>query len=96
MAIIDLCAVAGIIFVVDSNDRERLGEAREELEHLLNADELRDACLLVLANKQVRRQCPAHLNNAKQPSKHDMTCHAPLGLAKCSNGISGDGGTWSA
>ena len=27
-------------------------EAREELEHLLDADELRDACVLVLANKQ--------------------------------------------
>lgn len=42
----------GIIFVVDSNDRERIGEAREELQRMLNEDELRDALLLVFANKQ--------------------------------------------
>ena len=44
---------AGLIFVVDSNDRERVGEAREELMRMLNEDELRDAALLVFANKQV-------------------------------------------
>ena len=43
----------GLIFVVDSNDRERVGEAREELNRMLNEDELRDAVLLVFANKQV-------------------------------------------
>ena len=42
----------GIIFVVDSNDRERVSEAREELHRMLNEDELRDALLLVFANKQ--------------------------------------------
>jgi len=40
---------------VDSNDRERIGEAREELMRMLAEDELRDAVLLVFANKQVRR-----------------------------------------
>ena len=39
--------------MVDSNDRERVGEAREELMRMLGEDELRDATLLVLANKQV-------------------------------------------
>ena len=39
---------------MDSNDRERVGEAREELFRMLNEDELRDAALLVFANKQVR------------------------------------------
>ncbi|KAJ4394626.1 Arf GTPase arf1 [Gnomoniopsis sp. IMI 355080] len=42
----------GIIFVVDSNDRDRVVEAREELQRMLNEDELRDAALLVFANKQ--------------------------------------------
>jgi len=42
----------GLIFVVDSNDRERIGEARDELMRLLNDDELRDAVLLIFANKQ--------------------------------------------
>ncbi len=42
----------GLIFVVDSSDRGRIGEARDELHRLLNEDELRDAVLLVFANKQ--------------------------------------------
>lgn len=44
----------GLIFVVDSNDRERVNEAREELMRMLAEDELRDAVLLVFANKQAR------------------------------------------
>merc|ERR1712141_255121 len=32
----------GLIFVVDSNDRERIGEARDELSRMLNEDELRE------------------------------------------------------
>ncbi len=48
-----MCVYVGLIFVVDSNDRERVGEAREELMRMLNEDELRDAVLLVFANKQV-------------------------------------------
>ena len=46
-------SILGLIFVVDSNDRERMGEAREEMSRMLNEDELRDAVLLVFANKQV-------------------------------------------
>ena len=38
--------------MVDSNDRDRIVEAREELQRMLNEDELRDALLLVFANKQ--------------------------------------------
>ncbi|XP_050103587.1 ADP-ribosylation factor-like isoform X2 [Malus sylvestris] len=42
----------GLIFVVDSNDRDRVVEARDELHRMLNEDELREAVLLVFANKQ--------------------------------------------
>ena len=49
-----MCCV-GLIFVVDSNDRERVAEAKEELSRMLNEDELRDAILLVFANKQVKK-----------------------------------------
>ena len=59
----------GLIFVVDSNDRERITEAQDELQKMVNhkfeqqlvhelfyfklqEDELRDATLLVFANKQ--------------------------------------------
>eukprot|EP00092_Neocalanus_flemingeri_P031508 GFUD01034218.1.p1 GENE.GFUD01034218.1~~GFUD01034218.1.p1 ORF type:complete len:182 (+),score=70.68 GFUD01034218.1:40-585(+) len=40
-----------VIFVVDSTDRERLGEAREELENILKDDRMRKTTLLVLSNK---------------------------------------------
>ena len=52
----------GVIFVVDSNDRDRVGEARDELHRMLNEDELREAILLVFANKQ-------DLPNAIPPAK---------------------------
>merc|ERR1711975_74419 len=42
----------GLIFVVDSNARDRVEDAREELNKMLNEDEMRDAVLLVFANKQ--------------------------------------------
>ncbi|KAH7575306.1 hypothetical protein ACOSP7_005184 [Xanthoceras sorbifolium] len=41
-----------LIFVVDSNDRERIPEARNELHRILDDKELSNAALLVLANKQ--------------------------------------------
>ena len=42
----------GLIYVVDSNDRDRIDENREELHKMLAEEELRDAVLLVFANKQ--------------------------------------------
>ncbi|KAG7280557.1 hypothetical protein CRUP_028283 [Coryphaenoides rupestris] len=42
----------GLIFVVDSNDPERMKEAATELHQMLEEDELRGVALLVLANKQ--------------------------------------------
>ncbi|OXB54862.1 hypothetical protein ASZ78_010636 [Callipepla squamata] len=44
--------LGGLIFVVDSNDRERIEEAADELQKMLQEDELRDAVLLLFANKQ--------------------------------------------
>nr|ADV03037.1 ADP ribosylation factor [Karlodinium veneficum] len=42
----------GLIFVVDSNDRDRIEDAKEELTKMLNEDEMREAVLLCFANKQ--------------------------------------------
>ena len=42
----------GVIFVVDSNYKDRVAQARDELAKMLSEDELRDAVLLVYANKQ--------------------------------------------
>mmetsp|Transcript_5354 Transcript_5354/g.12581 ORF Transcript_5354/g.12581 Transcript_5354/m.12581 type:complete len:181 (+) Transcript_5354:86-628(+) len=42
----------GAIFVLDSTDRDRLQDAREELWQMLKDPELGQAALLILANKQ--------------------------------------------
>jgi ADP-ribosylation factor protein 6 len=42
----------GLIFVVDSNDRDRIIEARQELQRIILDREMKDALLLVFANKQ--------------------------------------------
>ena len=41
-----------IIYVVDSADRDRVGISKQELVSMLEEDELKDAVLVVLANKQ--------------------------------------------
>jgi ADP-ribosylation factor 1/2 len=46
-----------LVFVIDSNDRERIHEAQEELFKILSEDELKESTVLILANKQ-------DLNNA--------------------------------
>jgi small GTP-binding protein len=43
----------GLLFVVDSTDRLRMHEAKKELFDLLSEERLREAVLVVLANKQV-------------------------------------------
>merc|ERR1712048_224226 len=42
----------GLIFVVDANDRDRIENARDELTTMLKEDEMRDAVVIVFANKQ--------------------------------------------
>jgi len=56
----------GLIFVIDSNDRDRIDEAKKELESMLHEDELRDAVLLIFANKQ---DLPNAMNAAEITSK---------------------------
>ena len=58
----------GLIFVVDSNDPGRLDEARNVLNSLLEEDELRDAILLIYANKQ-------DLPNALKPNELAARLH---------------------
>lgn len=42
----------GLIFVIDSSDRDRIDEARAELHRIIGDREMRDSLLLVFANKQ--------------------------------------------
>lgn len=44
-----------IIYVVDSSDTDRVGTSREEFHAILQEEELKDALLLVYANKQASK-----------------------------------------
>ena len=41
-----------LIFVVDSSDRERIGECKDEVHRLSEEEDLKNAVHLVIANKQ--------------------------------------------
>jgi small GTP-binding protein len=41
-----------VIFVVDSSDKDRIGQAAEEIQLLMQEDQLQDSLLLVYLNKQ--------------------------------------------
>jgi|UniRef100_A0AC35GPJ7 ADP-ribosylation factor protein 6 len=41
-----------LIFVIDANDRDRIDEARQEMHRIINDREMREAIILVFANKQ--------------------------------------------
>jgi small GTP-binding protein len=79
----------GIIFVVDSNDRERVEESAEELQNLLKEDELRNAVLLVFSNKQ---DLPGAMSVAEVTERlglHSIRNRAWFNQAACAT--SGDG-----
>jgi small GTP-binding protein len=66
----------GLIFVVDSVDGDRFKEARDELHSLLSNDEMRDAKVLIYANKQdlptaARASTVAEKLNLRKLSSHE-------------------------
>ncbi|XP_022315497.2 uncharacterized protein LOC111119544 [Crassostrea virginica] len=66
----------GLVYVVDSNDRERILESREELFGILQNDEMRGVPVVVIANKQ-------DLPNALSTSKvADLMCLHKLNSRK--------------
>lgn len=58
----------GLVFVIDSADRQRIDEARQELHRIISDREMRDALLLVFANKQDVEGCmtPAEVQEKLQ------------------------------
>ena len=61
--------VNAVIYVVDSNDRERMGEARDELHKMLSDEQLKNATVLVLANKQ---DLPHAMNASEMTDKLNL------------------------
>lgn len=78
-----------LIFVVDSNDRDRIEEARQELLRIINDREMKDSILLVFANKN---DLPNVMDSTEITEKlglhklRDRTWHVQPSCA-----ISGDG-----
>ena len=77
-----------VIFVVDANDRDRIDEARDELNRVLAASELKDACLLVMANKQDLPHAMAPSEVADRLGLHKLKRDWYI---QSTNGINGDG-----
>lgn len=61
---------SAVIFMIDSSDSERLEEAAQTLHSVLNDDLLRDAIVLVMANKQ---DLPQALSINKISEKLDLS-----------------------
>jgi len=81
--------VHGVIFVVDSSDRDRIEDAREELTKLMGDEELRNATLLVYANKQ---DLPGAMSASELADKlhlHDLRSGRWFIQSACA--VSGDG-----
>ncbi|RKO91172.1 ADP-ribosylation factor [Blyttiomyces helicus] len=72
----DRLPLKGIIFVVDSNDRDRVDEARDELQRILNTDELRDTPLLDFATKQ---DLPNAMSTSEMTNKLGLQSLHPRG-----------------
>jgi len=89
---------SGMIYVVDSNDRDRIEESSRELRYLLQEEELQSVVLLVLANKQDLPNAMTskeladnlHMNYFKEITWHIQPCCAVNG-----NGLH-DGLEWLA
>ncbi|KAF0046852.1 hypothetical protein F2P81_000485 [Scophthalmus maximus] len=79
----------GLIFVVDSNDRERCTEAREELHRMLSENELQDAVILVFANKQDLPNAMSAAEIMDKMSLHSLSSRRWYIQATCAN--TGDG-----
>jgi len=82
--------VDGVIFVIDTSDRERINEAHDELHKLLKEDELNNAAILVYANKQ---DLPNALPSAEIVSALQLNklSHARQWYVQPTCGISGKG-----
>ncbi|KAA1107888.1 ADP-ribosylation factor, Arf Arf6 [Puccinia graminis f. sp. tritici] len=79
----------GLVFVVDSQDRERIEEARQELHRILSDREMKDCLLLVFANKQDLPGAMSPTEVTERLGLHKMKdrswyCHP-------SNALAGDG-----
>jgi ADP-ribosylation factor 6 len=67
----------GLVFVVDSQDRDRIDEAKQELHRILSDREMKECLLLVFANKQ---DLPG---GTFSPSRHRLRGCSYLSVQPC-------------
>jgi len=72
-----------VIFVLDASNRERLQESRTELVKLLSEKELKDAALLILANKQDMTGCCTIEEIADSFSLYKLCCGRSWHIQAC-------------
>ena len=72
-----------VIFVLDASRRDRLGEAQAELVRLLGEKELKDAALLILANKQDQPGCVSIEEITDQFCLYKMCCGRSWHIQAC-------------
>ena len=78
----------GIIFVVDSSDEKRMSLAKEELHKILNDEEIKDAVLLLLANKMdITAMKPQDIENRMEVDKFQNRKTKTFGVV----GLTGEG-----
>jgi ADP-ribosylation factor protein 1 len=80
-----------VIFVVDASDKDRIGQAAEEIQQLMVEDELKDSLLLVYLNKQ---DLPDAMNNSECIDKlqlHKLTTQGRKWFAQPAVARTGDG-----
>uniref|UniRef100_A0A1B6EED7 RING-type E3 ubiquitin transferase n=1 Tax=Clastoptera arizonana TaxID=38151 RepID=A0A1B6EED7_9HEMI len=86
-----------VIFVIDSSDKQRLPEALSELSKLMSEKELKDAALLILANKQDVEGCESIESITEQLALYKLCCghswHIQASDAQSGNGLH-DGLDW--
>ncbi|XP_012682664.1 ADP-ribosylation factor-like protein 4D [Clupea harengus] len=74
----------GLVFVVDSNEGERLEEAKAELQKVCRAPENQGVPVLVLANKQDLPQARNEVEVEKALGLHELSTSTPRHTQGCS------------
>jgi len=84
-----LANTQAVVYIIDSNDSERMQEAHDELHKMLDEPELNEAVLLVLANKQDLPNAKSVAEVTDKLGLHSLRNRRWYIQACC--GVSGDG-----
>lgn len=78
----------GVIYVVDSNDRKRIDEMKDQLNRILIDNDLRDVIVLIIANKQ---DLPNAMSTTELIEKLNLKQVKQKWHIQATNAMNGDG-----